>query len=69
MLKDFGYIRTFPHNLAQINIKSKPCHPVQIYQTRTVVFFVFFQEKGLDKKSSKKVDTTGPEHSCRKRKQ
>lgn len=29
MLKDFGYTCTFPHNLAQINIKSKPCHPVK----------------------------------------
>lgn len=45
MLKDFGYMRTFPHNLAQINIKSKPCHPVQIYQTRTVVFFFFFKKR------------------------
>lgn len=51
MLKDFGYMRTFPHNLAQINIKSKPCHPVERYQTRTS----FFSEKGLSKNCKGKV--------------
>lgn len=29
MLKDFGYMHAFPQNLAQINIKSKLCHPFQ----------------------------------------
>lgn len=44
MLKDSGYMHTFPQNLAQINIKSKPCHPVKKYQTRTFFFF----RKGLE---------------------
>lgn len=44
-------MHTFPQNLAQINIKSKPCHPVQKYETRTF----FSLEKGLNKKFKEKV--------------
>lgn len=28
MLKDLGYMHTFPQILAQINMKGKLCHPV-----------------------------------------
>lgn len=45
MLKDLGYMHTFPHNLAQINIKSKLRCPVHKHQTRT-----FFSIKGLEEK-------------------
>lgn len=47
-----GYMRTFPQSLAQINIKSKPCHPVQ--NTRQGLFFL----KGLNKKFKEKQDLT-----------
>lgn len=49
MLQDFGYMRTFPHNLAQININSKLCHPVK--NTR---LGLCFPEKGLGKKCKEK---------------
>lgn len=54
MPKGRGYMRTFPQSLAQINIKSKPCHPVQ--NTRLGLFFFFL--KGLNKKFKEKQDLT-----------
>lgn len=45
-------MRSFSHNLAQINIKSKLCHPVEKYQTRTSFFF---QKKGFNKKFKEKA--------------
>lgn len=67
MLKDLGYLHTFPQSLAQINIKSKPRRPVKIIIKKNSGEDFKTLEKSLDKEVGKVRSTDNRTQLIRKK--